>query len=137
MVLPTHKKECKSASLPITAWKVSKYGVFSGPNTGKYGPEKIWTLFTHCIGQLAFYRISLKFMKCILISINFFVKHQCGFGKGYNVQHRLLVMIEKMKEARDKNKICAAVLTDLSKAFDFLRHDLLILKPYIWLVLLQ
>ena len=34
-------------SLRITAWKVSKYGVFSGPyfpvfspNTGKYGPEK-------------------------------------------------------------------------------------------------
>ena len=24
----------------ITAWKVSKYGVFSGPNTGKYGPKK-------------------------------------------------------------------------------------------------
>ena len=24
----------------ITAWKVSKYGVFSGPSTGKYGPEK-------------------------------------------------------------------------------------------------
>ena len=40
MVLPTHKKECKSASLTITAWKVSKYGVFSGPNTGKYGPGK-------------------------------------------------------------------------------------------------
>ena len=24
----------------VTVWKVSKYGVFSGPNTGKYGPEK-------------------------------------------------------------------------------------------------
>ena len=23
-----------------TAWNVSKYGVFSGPNKGKYGPEK-------------------------------------------------------------------------------------------------
>ena len=23
-----------------TAWKVSKYGVFFGPNTGKYGPER-------------------------------------------------------------------------------------------------
>ena len=23
-----------------TAYKVSKYGVFSGPNTGEYGPEK-------------------------------------------------------------------------------------------------
>ena len=22
------------------AWKVSKYGVFSGPNTGKYSPEE-------------------------------------------------------------------------------------------------
>ena len=38
-------------SLGFTAWKVSKYGAFSCPNTGKYGPEKtphldIWTLFT-------------------------------------------------------------------------------------------
>ena len=29
-----------------TAWKVSKYGVFSGPNTGKYGPEKTLYLDT-------------------------------------------------------------------------------------------
>ena len=58
----------------------------------------------------------------------FFVKHQCGFRKGYNAQHCLLVMIEKMKEARDKNNVCAAVLTDLSKAFDCLNHDLLIAK---------
>ena len=26
--------------LQLTAKKVSKYGVFSGPNAGKYGPEK-------------------------------------------------------------------------------------------------
>ena len=25
---------------PFTAWKVSKYGFFSGPNAGKYGLEK-------------------------------------------------------------------------------------------------
>ena len=36
-------------------------------------------------------------------------------------------MIENI-EARDKNKVCAAVLTDLSKAFDCLKHDLLIGK---------
>ena len=35
-------------------------------------------------------------------------------------------MIEKMKEARDKNKVCAAVFTDLSKLC--LKHDLLIVK---------
>ena len=60
----------------------------------------------------------------------FFVKYQCGFRKGYNAQHCLLVMIEKMKEACDKNKVCAAVLTDLSKAFDCLKHDLLIAKQH-------
>ena len=58
----------------------------------------------------------------------FFVKHQFGFRKGYNEQHCLLVMIEKMKEACDKNKVCAAVLTDLSKAFDCHKYDLLIPK---------
>ena len=50
----------------------------------------------------------------------FFVKHQRGFRKGYNAQHCFLVMIEKIKEARDKNKVCTLVLTDLSKAFECL-----------------
>ena len=58
--------------------------------------------------------------KCIVISINFL--------QNIIAQHYLLVMNEKMKEARDKNKVCAAVLTDLSKAFDCLKHDLLIAK---------
>ena len=54
---------------------------------------------------------------------NFFPKYQCGFRKGYSAQHCLLTMTEKMKEARDSSKVCAAVLTDLSKAFDCLLHD--------------
>ena len=33
-----------------------------------------------------------------------------------------------MKEAQDNKKLCAAVLTDLSKAFDCLLQDLLIAK---------
>ena len=48
----------------------------------------------------------------------------CGFRKGYSTQHCLLAMIEKMKRALDKHHYAAALLTDLSKAFDCLNHDL-------------
>ena len=59
----------------ITAWEVSKYGVFSGPyfpvfspNTGKYGPEKtcIWTLFTQCMCNL--WELKLK-LDCLFLAI--------------------------------------------------------------------
>ena len=35
---------------------------------------------------------------------NIFSKYQCGFRKGFNTQPTLLVMIEKMKIARDNKK---------------------------------
>ena len=59
---------------------------------------------------------------------NIFSKYQCGYRKGFSIQHALLVMLEKMKIARDRKGFCAAVLTDLSKAFDCICHDLLIAK---------
>ena len=52
----------------------------------------------------------------------------CGFRKGYSTQHCLLVMMEKMKKSLDKQHYAAALLTDLSKAFDCINHDLLIAK---------
>ena len=55
-------------------------------------------------------------------------KYQCGFRQGYNTQHCLLVMVEKWKEALDKGGIGGALLMDLSKPFDCIKHDLLIAK---------
>ena len=66
--------------------------------------------------------------KCILISVILFPQYQCGFRKGYRAQHCLLAMTEKTKQAQDNNRVCAAVLTDLPKAFNCLLHDLLIAK---------
>ena len=57
-----------------------------------------------------------------------FSKYLCGFRKGYNSQHCLLIMLERLKQALDKGLCTGLLLTDLSKAFDCLSHDLLIAK---------
>ena len=57
-----------------------------------------------------------------------FSKYQCGFRKGNSPQHCLLYMTEKIKQARDNDNVFAAVLTDLSKAFDCINRELLIAK---------
>ena len=61
------------------------------------------------------------FVKCLF-------KRQSGFRKGYNIQYCLLKMFEKWKSAVDKGKSFGALLADLSKAFDFISHDHLLVK---------
>ena len=55
-------------------------------------------------------------------------EYLCGFRKGYSTQYCLLSMLEKWKKALDKHYVAGGLLTDLSKAFDCLNHDLLIAK---------
>ena len=52
----------------------------------------------------------------------------CGFRKGYSTQYCLLVMLERFKKALDNKNKFGALLTDLSKAFDCLNHELIIAK---------
>ena len=51
-----------------------------------------------------------------------------AFRSGYGCQIALLKIIEDWKKALDENKFVAAILMDLSKAFDCLPHKLLINK---------
>ena len=57
-----------------------------------------------------------------------FSKYQCGFRRGFSAQDCLLAMLEKWKLAVDKGKIFGILMTDLSKAFDCLSHELIIAK---------
>jgi hypothetical protein len=51
-----------------------------------------------------------------------------GFRKGHSTEQCLVVMLEAWKKALDDKGVSGAILTDLSKAFDCLNHDLLTAK---------
>ena len=55
-------------------------------------------------------------------------KHLCGYLKGFNTQTALLSLVEKWKSILDKKGFSGALLMDLSKAFDTIKHELLIAK---------
>ena len=57
-----------------------------------------------------------------------FSKYQYGFRKGFSTQQCLLALLEKWKRSIDRGKVFGALLTDVSKAFHCLNHDLLIAK---------
>ena len=59
---------------------------------------------------------------------NIFWKYQCGFRQGLSAQYCLIYLIEKSKKSVDKGKTFDSLLTNLSKAFDCLPHDLIIAK---------
>ena len=77
--------------------------------------------------------LSKIYEKCLYDQLsNFFEQilsnYQFGFRKGISAQQCLMVFIEKWKNVVDQKGVFCALLTDLSKAFDSLNHDLLIAK---------
>ena len=59
---------------------------------------------------------------------NIFSKYLCGFRKCHSTQHCLLFMLENLRRYLDKGFKTGILLTDLSKAFDSISHDLLLAK---------
>ena len=63
-----------------------------------------------------------------------FSKSQCGFSKGFSAQHCLRLMKDKWKKAVYNNSVFGVFLTDLSKAFDCICHDLLVAKLHAYVL---
>ena len=66
------------------------------------------------------------FSKCLFIWL--FSEKNYGFRKNHSAQQCLIIMIEKLRQSLDNGGASAALLTDFSKTFDCLPHDLLIAK---------
>ena len=101
-ILPTHRKKDKS-------------------DIENYLPISIFPTLSKIHGKCMYDQI-YKYFDQILS------KYQCGFRQSYNTQSCLLMMVEKRKEALDKGGLGGILLMDLSKAFDCIKHDLLISK---------
>ena len=96
--------------------------------------RKMILLIKLIIDPLVFYLFYLKLLnaaymiKFMNILILYYQKVQCGFQKGFSTQSSLIAMIEQRSKNMDKGKLCAALLTALSKAFGCIVHNFLIAK---------
>ena len=86
-----------------------------------YRPVSILTALSKISERLMYYQID-DYMKD---KLSIFL---CGFRKGMSAQNCLLFLVEKWRKCLDNNRKAGILLTDLSKAFDCLVHDLLIAK---------
>ena len=55
-------------------------------------------------------------------------QYLCGFRKGFNTQHALMRLLDKLNRSVDKGGKNGVFMMDLSKALDCISHDLLIAK---------
>ena len=88
---------------------------------GNYRPVSILPAMSKIYERLLYDQIS-NYMETKLSD------NLCGFRKGRSAQHCLIVMLEKWRTTLDRRGFSGVLLTDLSKAFDSLSHELLLAK---------
>ena len=59
------------------------------------------------------------------------------FQENYNTQHALIRLIQRFKHCPDNSGVIAAILMDLSKAYDCILHDLFIAKLHAYGISMQ
>ena len=102
---PWLAKMCKNNSLEKSNYRPVIVLLIFFKNLGKVMEIQLWDYFN-----------------------SIFHPYLCVFRKGHGCQTTLLGLIEDWRTALDKNQYIAAVLMDLSKAFDCLPHEILLDK---------
>ena len=108
-----------SKTVPI--YKGSDAG--SATDLGNYRPISMINTFSKVFEKI----ISLNLLS-FLNNNNFFNENQFGFRKERNTFHAVLSMVNYISEGLKENSFVAACFLDISKAFDSVRHDILLEK---------
>ncbi|XP_065652867.1 uncharacterized protein LOC136080182 [Hydra vulgaris] len=75
--------------------------------------------------------LSKVFYLIIFEQIQAFIEprlNMCGFRRGYGTRHTLFILLKKWQKSLHKGNIIRSMLMDLSKAYNLIPHDLLIVK---------
>ena len=86
-----------------------------------YRPISILPTFSKVFERIIFNQINRFFQ-------DKFSNFLCGFRKGFSTQTALIRLLQKWQKSLDHKDIIGTVLIDLSKAYDCIRHDLLLAK---------
>ncbi len=100
---------------------IYKSGVHNDP--GNYRPISILTVFSKLLEKLFYNRLNSFINKNNILHSN-----QCGFCKNKSTSLAIGNVLSSLINKCNSNKKVAFALLDLKKAFDFINHDLLLVK---------
>lgn len=88
-----------------------------------YRPVSILPIFSKVFEKIMYFRLEEYLNKNNILSSN-----QFGFRSGHSTALAVSLFIERIYDALDENEYAIGLFLDLSKAFDTVKHDILISK---------
>lgn len=94
-------------------------------NSDNYRPIALIPIISKIFENVIYTRLTNFFAKCNILS-----NRQFGFRKHLSTTLAILELLEEIAICRDKRTPITAIFMDMTKAFDFVQHNLLLDKLY-------